>query len=181
MTPHSLAFYLDVVTSGTVLGAQPTDQPDRVTGILGKDFAENRSGRHHLWRDYGLAEFFWQRESGNGPWAGHHFTLQVHRLAHGGKVVNGEILSRYGRFARRLRFGKLQRLLANRGTALREIPPGPGQDPCYRLFWNPVSWTCVTVIAAKERYRTPDDLQVGDVYSITAPMTPEEVAWRAAR
>ncbi|MFF3414930.1 hypothetical protein ACFYW9_09550 [Streptomyces sp. NPDC002698] len=30
MTPHSLAFYLDVITSGTVLGAKPTDSPDQV-------------------------------------------------------------------------------------------------------------------------------------------------------
>lgn len=179
MTPHSLAFYLDVVMSGTVLGAKPTDQPDQVTGRLGTEFAENRSGRHHMWRDYGLAEFFWQRESGDDPWAGHHFTLQVHRLTYGGKVVNGEIRTRYGRFARRLRFAKLQRLLENRGTVLREIPSG--QDPCYRLFWNPGSWTCVSVIGAKEEYRTPDDLRVGDVYGITAPMTPDEVAWRTAR
>ncbi|MGW5104826.1 hypothetical protein [Streptomyces sp. NPDC004100] len=41
MTPHSLAFYLDVITSGTFLGARPTDSPDQVTAILGADFAEN--------------------------------------------------------------------------------------------------------------------------------------------
>ncbi|MEU1819733.1 hypothetical protein ABZ543_31830 [Streptomyces roseifaciens] len=32
---------MNVVTSGTVLGAKPTDIPDRVTEILGPDFADN--------------------------------------------------------------------------------------------------------------------------------------------
>ncbi|GFE26706.1 hypothetical protein Sliba_71590 [Streptomyces nigrescens] len=30
LTPYSLAFYLNVVTSGTVLGAQPADTPEEV-------------------------------------------------------------------------------------------------------------------------------------------------------
>ncbi len=89
LTPHSLAFYVDVVTSGTVLGAKPTDSPDRVTAILGSDFAENSLNDHIMWRDYGMAEFSWVRESPDSPWEGHHFTLQVHRLSHwGGSIVN---------------------------------------------------------------------------------------------
>ncbi|MFI0218071.1 hypothetical protein [Streptomyces lydicus] len=60
MTPHSLAFYVDVVTSGTVLGARPTDSPDRVTAILGSDFAENSLNDHSMWRDYGSAACPWK-------------------------------------------------------------------------------------------------------------------------
>lgn len=77
MTPHSLAFYVDVVTTGTVLGVGPEASPDRVTAVLGPDFAENAFGAGSMFRDYGLAEFFWDRPSAEQPWSGHHFTLQV--------------------------------------------------------------------------------------------------------
>ncbi|MFF4694178.1 hypothetical protein [Streptomyces chattanoogensis] len=182
MTPYSLAFYIDVVTSGTVLGAKPTDAPDRVTKVLGPGFAENSSGDHGMWRDYGMAEFFWDREAPGHPWTGHHFTLQVHRLAQGpGKVVNETIRARYGRFDRRLRFEKLQRLLAKRGTPLREIPEHPVQSSYYRTYWQPDSLTSLTVVAARGEYMTPDGLRIGDVLNISAPLTPEEVEWRRSR
>ncbi|WP_328391718.1 hypothetical protein OHS81_36520 [Streptomyces sp. NBC_00400] len=44
MTPYSLAFYLDVVTTGTVLGVGPTAPPDRVTEVLGPRTAGLASG-----------------------------------------------------------------------------------------------------------------------------------------
>ncbi|MCQ8771617.1 hypothetical protein [Streptomyces telluris] len=166
MTPYSLAFYMNVVTSGTVLGAKPTDTPDRVTEILGPDFAENSFDHHYLCRDYGMAEFFWDRESPACSWSGHHFTLQVHRLARGdSKAVNGTIRARYGRFDRRLRFEKLQRLLRERGTSLLEIPHV--QAPQYRTYWQPDSRVSVTVIGEREEGITPSSLRSGDVYSIS--------------
>ncbi|MFI0153971.1 hypothetical protein [Streptomyces lydicus] len=83
---------MDVVTSGTVLGAKPTDSPDRVTAILGSDFAENSLNNHSMWRDFGMADFSWVRESPDSPWEGHHFTLQVHRLSHwSSSIVNTSI------------------------------------------------------------------------------------------
>ncbi|KUL38842.1 hypothetical protein ADL22_16385 [Streptomyces sp. NRRL F-4489] len=180
MTPYSLAFYVDVVSSGTVLGARPTDSPDQVTGVLGPEFAENSFDPSDMWRDYGLAEFFWSREDSGQPWTGHHFTLQVHRLAHGrcGAQVNAEIRDRYGRFARRLRFDKLQRLLLKRGTPLVEVPEARANSPYYRTYWQPDSLVSVTTIAAHGEYSTPDNLRIGDVYSIGALMTPDEVEWR---
>ncbi|WP_327228089.1 hypothetical protein OG229_35215 [Streptomyces platensis] len=184
MTPHSLAFYLNVVTSGTLLGAPPTASPDEVTQALGTDYAENPptdSDDPHMWRDYGLAEFSWQRASADAPWTGHHFTLQVHRLARGGKVVGETLRSRYGRFDRRLRFEKLRRLLEKRGTPLVEVPDFPSQAPYYRVYWQPTSQVSLSVIRAHGKYATPDDLRVGDVYRILAPMTPEEVEWRRSR
>ncbi|MDN3293992.1 hypothetical protein QWM81_08020 [Streptomyces ficellus] len=182
MTPYSLAFYVDVVTTGTVLGLRPTDSPDRVAEVLGPDFAENSFDNRGMCRDYGLAEFFWDRASANRPWSGHHFTLQVHRLAHGGRTLANERLrARYGRFAPRLRFEKLQRLLQRRGVPLLEIPAGPANAPYYRAFWQPDSQVAVSVIGTYGEYSTPDKLRVGDVYTIHAPMTADEVEWRSAR
>ncbi|MCD9144951.1 hypothetical protein [Streptomyces albireticuli] len=181
MTPYSLAFYMDVVASGTVLGAKPTDSPDQVAKALGPDFAENSFDEHSMWRDYGMVEFFWSRASADQSWAGHHFTLQVRRLAgSGGKIVNQSIRDRYGRFDRRLRFEKLRRLLERRGTPLLEIPD-PSNAPNYRAYWQPDSQVSLSVIAAHEEFLTPGNLRIGDVYSITAPTTPEEVAWRRSR
>ncbi|MEU5195076.1 hypothetical protein AB0G86_13620 [Streptomyces scabiei] len=77
MTPHSLAFHVDVVTTGTVLGAGPADSPARVAEILGPAFAENTFGDHSMCRDYGLTEFYWDRAGPDHPWSGHHFTVQV--------------------------------------------------------------------------------------------------------
>ncbi|MGP8296775.1 hypothetical protein ACTPOK_02180 [Streptomyces inhibens] len=182
MTPYSLAFYMNVITSGTVLGAKPTDTPDQVTKALWPDFSENSLDDCSMWRDYGMAEFSWSRESADHPWTGHHFTLQVHRLAHGGgKVVNEMLRAQYGRFDRRLRFEKLQRLLGKRGTSLLEIPEHLVQSPYYRTYWQPDSLVSVTVIGAHGKYITPDSLRIGDVYNISAPLTPEEVEWRKSR
>ncbi|ARZ66010.1 hypothetical protein SMD11_0344 [Streptomyces albireticuli] len=181
MTPYSLAFYMDVVATGTVLGAKPTDTPDQVAEALGPDFAENSFDVHGMWRDYGLVEFFWSRASADDQWSGHHFTLQVHRLAGGGgKTVNRSVRDRYGRFDRRLRHEKLRRLLERRGTPLLEIPD-PSNAPNYRTFWQPDSLVSISVLSAHEEFLTPDDLRIGDVYSISAPTTPEEVEWRRSR
>ncbi|MFH8484853.1 hypothetical protein [Streptomyces longisporoflavus] len=182
MTPHSLAFYVDVVTTGTVLGAGPAASPDAVTKVLGPDFAENTYGDRGMFRDYGLAEFFWDRASADSPWAGHHFTLQVHRLAHRDRAVVNEVLrARYGRFTPRLRFGKLQRLLDRRGVPLVEIPELPANAPYFRTFWQPASRVAVSVIGTYGEYSTPDKLRVGDVYGIQAPLSAGEVESRRER
>ncbi|WP_438295383.1 hypothetical protein [Streptomyces sp. HUAS TT7] len=180
MTPYSLAFYMDVVTTGTLLGLRPTDSPDRVTEVLGSRFGENSFDRQSMWRDYGLVEFFWDRARTNDPWKGHHFTLQVHRLAYRNRTLVSETFrDRYGRFTPRLRFDKLRRLLERRGVPLVEVPD-PANAPYYRTFWQPVSKVAVMVIAGYDEYSTPDNLRVGDVYSIVAPMTDAEVEWRRA-
>ncbi|MFH8407110.1 hypothetical protein ACH4FX_20280 [Streptomyces sp. NPDC018019] len=184
MPPRSLAFYLDVISTGTVLGARPTDSPERVTGILGPDYAENSAGDGSMWRDYGMVEFSWQRDGAGRPWAGHHFTLQVHRLARsggGGKDVNEVIRARYGRFARHVRFSTLRQRLEKRGAALLEIPGYAGNAPYYRTYWQPDSLVSVTVIAARGEYSTPERARIGDVYTIGSPVTAEEVASQQVR
>ncbi|MFB7665142.1 hypothetical protein ACFC1R_14475 [Kitasatospora sp. NPDC056138] len=181
MTPHSLAFYVDVVATGTVLGARPTDSPDRVAEVLGPDFGESVLDAHTMYRDYGMTEFFWDRARADHPWSGHHFTLQVHRLAHGGRTLaDGTLRARYGRFTPRLRFEKLQRLLERRGIPLLEIPD-PANAPYYRTFWQPDSQVAVLVVGTYGEYSTPDNLRVGDVYNIQAPVTVGEVERRRAR
>ncbi|MFD5270460.1 hypothetical protein [Streptomyces sp. NPDC058335] len=181
MTPHSLTFYMDVVTTGTVLGAGTADSPDDVTKVLGSGFAENTFSDHSMSRDYGLAEFYWDRASADHPWSGHHLTLPVHRLAYRDRtLVNDVLRARYGRFTPRLRFGKLQRLLLRRGVPLLEIPEIPANAPYFRTFWQPDSLVAVSVIGTYGEYSTPDNLRVGDVYSMHTPMAATEVDWRRA-
>ncbi|MFB6813598.1 hypothetical protein ACFCV8_03500 [Streptomyces sp. NPDC056347] len=180
MTPYSLAFYMDVITSGTVLGAGPMDSPDQVTAILGDDFAETSLGHHTMWRDYGMAEFFWCRSSREEPWAGHHFTLQVHRLSLGGGTVNREIRERYGRFARHLRFDSMERLMARRGVHLENVPDS--NAPAYSLHWQPASQVSVLVFRSHEPgERRRGDARLGDVHTIASSMTAQQVAWYRTR
>ncbi|MFF5428127.1 MULTISPECIES: hypothetical protein [Streptomyces] len=182
MTPYSLAFYVDVVTTGTLLGVGPADSPGHVTTVLGSDFAEKTVDGRSMCRDYGLAEFYWDRASADHPWSGHHFTVQVHRLAYRDRtLVNDAFRTRYGRFTPRLRFDKLQRLLVRRGVPLVEIPETPANAPHVRTFWQPDSHVAVSVVGTYGEYSTPANLRVGDVYSIQAPMTAEEVQWRRAQ
>jgi hypothetical protein len=176
LTPHSLAFYTDVITSGTVLGAKPTDSPDQVTAILGPDFAENSFDDLSMWRDYGMVEFFWSRESREHAWVGHHFTLQVHRLSSlGGSTVNGAVRARYGRFDRRLRFDKLERLLARRGVRMEAVPD-PNAPAC-ALHWQPDSQVSVMTCEVPERgeRRRYGGQRVGDVYAVSSSMSAEQV------
>ncbi|MEV8227349.1 hypothetical protein AB0P41_15090 [Streptomyces sp. NPDC079167] len=181
MTPYSLAFYVHAVTTGTVLGLRPDASPEEVASVLGTDFAENDFGRA-MCRDYGLAEFHYHRARSRDPWEGHHFSIQVHRLARRDRTLPGEVLlARYGRFAPRLRFEKLERLLRRRGVPLVEIPEYPGNAPYFRTFWQPGSRTAVSFVAVRGEYSTPDGLRVGDVCRIQAPVTAEDVALRGAR
>ncbi|MFJ5216737.1 hypothetical protein ACIP98_18715 [Streptomyces sp. NPDC088354] len=157
----------------------PTESPDRATEVLGPDVAENVIGRYSMVRDYGLAEFHWTRASRGEPWEGHHVTLQVHRLAHRDRrLVNETLRARYGRFAPRLRFEKLRRLLERRGVPLVEIPEHTANAPYFRTFWQPRAQVGISVIGTHGEYSTPDRLRVGDVYKIHVPMTTREVEWR---
>ena len=182
LTPHSLAFYVDVVTTGTVLGAGPADSPEHVAEALGPDFDEGHCGDHSMCRGYGFVEFFWDRASADHPWSGHHFTVQMHRLACRDRAdVHDVLRARYGRFTPRLRFEKLRRLLARRGVPLLEIPEIPAFGPYFRTFWQPESRVAVTVVGTYGEHYTPDNLRVGDVYSIHGPLAAKEVEWRRAQ
>ncbi|MFF3722588.1 hypothetical protein ACFYYM_09485 [Streptomyces erythrochromogenes] len=169
MTPYSLAFYLDAVTTGTVLGLRPGDSPERVEEVLGTEYGEN-GGRGTMWRDYGLVEFHWHRSHAADPWSGHHVGLQVHRLAHRDRALAGSVLrARYGRFAPRLRFDKLHRLLERRGAPLVHVPEAAPNAPYFRTYEHPASRATVTVIGTYGEYSTPRNLRPGDVYAIHLP------------
>ncbi|MGY4904130.1 hypothetical protein [Streptomyces sp. 900116325] len=179
LTPHSLAFYMDVIASGTVLGAKPTDTPDQVTAILGSDFAENSLDDQSMWRDYGMVEFFWGRDSRHHAWTGRHFTLQVHRLSLGGSTVNRVIRQRYGRFDRHLRFDKLERLLTRRGLHMEDVPDP--NAPAYKLHWQPASQVSVMVCGPEREARRRGSARIGDVYAVSSSMSAEPVAWHRSR
>ncbi|GAA0422315.1 hypothetical protein [Streptomyces luteireticuli] len=160
MTPHSLAFYADVITTGKLLGLEPSATPDEVTAVLGTDCAENSLDTTTMWRDYGMVEFHWLRSAPGHPWEGHHFTLHVHRLSYwGGSSVNKTLRDRYGRFARRTDFTKLRRILERRGVPLIQVPqPADGIDE----FRQPASGVSVM----SER----GPRQASDLYTIHSPM-----------
>ncbi|MDG4532467.1 hypothetical protein [Streptomyces sp. AV19] len=160
MTPHSLAFYADVITTGTLLGLKPSATPGEVTAILGDDYAENSLDSTSMWRDYGMVEFHWLRSSPEHPWEGHHFSLHVHRLSYwGGSLVNKPLRDHYGRFARRTDFTKLRRILERRGTPLVQVPqPGDHVDE----FRQPASGVSVMSVRGPE--------QAGDLYAIFSAM-----------
>ncbi|MFD0689529.1 hypothetical protein [Actinomadura fibrosa] len=150
-----LAFAADVVTEGTVLGADRTRTPDEVTRVLGPDFGENRRD-DVMWRDYGLVEFFWERRSRHAPWTGTHFSVQVHRLDRADPgLVEEAIEKRYGVLTgARLRFDDLRASVDGRGGALREVPEA---SPGCRVYRHSGSQASVVVM---------DD---GYVWSISAP------------
>ncbi|MEU6477959.1 hypothetical protein ABZ858_13890 [Streptomyces sp. NPDC047017] len=180
MTPRSPAFYMDVITTGTILGARPTDTPDQVTAILGSEFAENSQGNRSMWRDYGTVEFFWGRESRGHAWTGHHFTVQVRRLSRGGSAVNRVLRERYGRFGRHLRFDAVERLPARRGVLMEEVPNPNAPD--YSLHWHPASQVSVMVRRSPERgAHRRGRTRVGDVHSVASSMSAEQVAFYRSR
>ncbi|MEU2237301.1 hypothetical protein [Streptomyces vietnamensis] len=113
---------------------------------------------------------------------GRHFTLQVHRLSSlGSGAVNPVIRERYGRFARRLRYGKLERVLAGRGAHMEDVPDPNG--PAYTLHWQPDSQVSVPACrAARGRHgRRGGGERIGDVYAVYSSTSAEQVAFYRAR
>lgn len=92
-----LAFHVNVVATGAVLGAAPSHAPDDVTARLGAAFAENRIGAC-VWRDYGAVEFFWERSPGSTGYRATHFSIQVHQLDNDPEQMNGAVRRVYGGF-----------------------------------------------------------------------------------
>ncbi|MFF0570668.1 hypothetical protein ACFYT7_23955 [Streptomyces sp. NPDC004041] len=73
-----MAFFTDFVITGSVRGADATHAPPEVTGLLGDEFTESRTGRGQLLRCYDLVEVAWEREG--DTWRGLYITVQAHRL-----------------------------------------------------------------------------------------------------
>ncbi|MEU8563393.1 hypothetical protein AB0C45_18100 [Streptomyces cyaneofuscatus] len=64
---------------------------------------------------------------------------------------------------------------------LHEIPEPSPNGPYFRTFWQPDSQVALSVIGTYGEYSTPENLRVGDVYSVQAPMAAGEVEWRKVR
>ncbi|MET9269994.1 hypothetical protein [Kribbella sp. NPDC003557] len=159
-------FFVDVMVSGAILGVGLTDSPAEVARVLGGDFVEDRE-RLRLRRDYGLVEVFWARRSGSEGWQPDGFTVQAHRLA--SITVAETFVHRYGAFGRRLRFARLNAELDRLGYHLQEITKPV--DAGYRRFWLAESRTSLVVTTSASA-----QVDVGDVWSISAPHPPEAVA-----
>lgn len=163
-------FLVDVLASGAVLGVGVSGSPEDVTRRLGEDFTETRR-RGQLYRDYGLAEFFWERPPGGDEWHPAGFALQVHRLAHAAALpLPGRPGIVLGPGEHRVRFGDVSSGLARIGYRLEEITEGHDQ-PDWRRFWIAETEVSVTVAAAPAA-----GLEDGDVYAVHAPCRAQSVA-----
>ncbi len=132
-----------MVRTGTVLGVDWTFTPDEVSRAFGMDPTVNQN-RHHLWHDYGLVEFFWERTA-DGRWRGTHFTVQVHRLD-------------------AIAYGILAADLTVPLVAVES------SDKDLRAYWQPDSTALVLVVAENPSLASnASSLPPGHVYQITAP------------
>lgn len=154
-----LAFFVNVVATGCVLGVDSSDSPEEVTARLGTDSADNRSGKF-VWRDYGTVEFFWERLSGATGWRGAHFSIQVHRLSNDPGWMNDMVRRAYGPFREGLRFEELAMALAMAGCELVEVVRPAGD---VREFACPA--TGASILVATEAGDM--GLGAGDVWQIS--------------
>jgi hypothetical protein len=95
-----------------------------------------------MWRDWGLVEFTWERESREAPWQGRRITVQCHRLHHAGPdAVTAVLQQTNGPFPLSPpRFGPIRERVEAAGWSLEELP---ATDPGLRQFWQPDSRTTV--------------------------------------
>jgi hypothetical protein len=120
-----LRFFVDAIVNGRVLGIDASAGPDEATAALGDDYAENQGSRApSKWRDYGVVEVHWIRDSAGVPWRGHHISIQAHRLGcgEGQDPMNANVRASYGGFPSRLRFEALRDALGDQGCVLTPVP-----------------------------------------------------------
>ncbi|MGW0517277.1 hypothetical protein [Crossiella sp. NPDC003009] len=173
--------YVEALATGTLLGIDRHWGPAQVDALLGGEGHDGLNvDAHNWWRDYGLAEIFWQRRSLAHHWRGHHFSLQLHRLPHDWCTPNEMLRARYGEFRPRTSFADLHAALTERDIPLVEVPY---HDEDYREYRQPSSGATVLVV---NHHPDPDpdrpDLAFGDLYRIgSAPALPhlDRARWEA--
>jgi hypothetical protein len=159
--PSPLGFFADVIRTGTVLGVDWTFSPDEVTEAFGIDPAVNQHGQH-LWHDYGLVEFFWERV--DGRWRGTHFSVQVHRLNLEIGYQIPRIVAEHGTPPPLVAFDALAAEL----TA--PLVPVSSSDHDLNAYWDPDSTALVLVVANNPNpVGHASTVAPGHVYRITAP------------
>jgi hypothetical protein len=139
-----LAFLVNVVATGSVLGVDSSHSPEEVTarpryGLCGQPRREVH------WRDYGTVEFFWERLPGATGWRGTHFSIRGHRLRNDPGSMSDAVRRAYGPFREGLRFEEFAMALAMAGCELAEVarPAGNVREFAYpatggrprRLTW----------------------------------------------
>ncbi len=155
---RDLSFFVEVVTTGRILGVDAASLPEEVTDTLG-EFAENTHD-NVMWRDYGAIDFFWERASSHEPWQGTHISVQVHRLSGYPEQMNAAVQQTFGEFRQTLRFDELRAALAQTHCDLVELPRHPPDDVCEYVNPRPL----VTIlVAADDSHLSIDG---GDVWSI---------------
>ncbi|WHT17117.1 hypothetical protein N8J89_28845 [Crossiella sp. CA-258035] len=163
--------YVEALATGTLLGIDRHWGPAQVDALLGGEGRDGLNVDAHNWfRDYGLAEIFWQRRSLAHHWRGHHFSLQLHRLPHEWCTPNEMLVARYGEFRPRTSFADLHAALTERDIPLVEVPY---YDEDYREYRQPSSGATVLVV---NHHPDPDPdhpaLAFGDLYRIGSPTAP---------
>ncbi|HEY8478235.1 MAG TPA: hypothetical protein VIL71_00255 [Spirillospora sp.] len=169
-----LGFFVDLVTTGTVLGLDHTSDLATVEEVLGtgRTFPVSRSG-DVLVSDFGLVEFGWRRSPARGGWEVTYYGAQTHRLRwladEGG--IEPPLLERYGPFRRLLDVGELDAAVRARGFALERVPAANPDCDEYR---QPDSGLEVVALSA------PDEDSWGPKGTVIKMLSGGDTAGRAA-
>ncbi|MCO1578654.1 hypothetical protein M8C13_23145 [Crossiella sp. SN42] len=161
-------FYADLVATGAVLGADRHWTPAELDELFDADNREyvEAVSTEALNLDYGLLEYFWERESPRAPWHGVHLSAQVHRLAIGWADPPALLSENYGSFEPNPSFAELRAELDRRDIPLIELPQ---ELPAHRSYWQPDSQAVVVEIIAQEEFVTSPSEEIGSINGISAP------------
>ncbi|MEV5576768.1 hypothetical protein AB0L06_42655 [Spirillospora sp. NPDC052269] len=132
-----LDFFVDLMTTGTVLGIDHTSDLATVEGVLGPGCTSELSPSVRL-SDFGLIEFGWYRSGPQDEWEVTYFGAQTHRLpwlTRDGSI-EAALVDRYGDFRPRLDFDELHTAVQARGFTLEECPSL--NDDCVE-YWEPTT------------------------------------------
>jgi hypothetical protein len=102
-------FFVDLTTTGTVLGLDHTSTPEAVHAVFGGEHTPPVD-------DFGLVEFGWQDREVT------YFGAQAHRLAWLAGEVEPVLVERYGEFPARLDVDELREAVAGQSFPLEEQP-----------------------------------------------------------
>ncbi|GAA2818063.1 hypothetical protein [Crossiella cryophila] len=162
-------FYADLVATGAVLGADRHWTPAELDELFDADNREyvEAVSTEALNLDYGLLEYFWERESRRGaPWHGVHLSAQVHRLAIGFGDTPALLRENYGEFEPNPSFAELRAELQRRDIPLLDLPQ---EMPAHRSYWQPDSQAVVIEIVGQEEFVTSPTEEIGSISGISAP------------
>ncbi|GAB2955655.1 hypothetical protein GCM10027280_50220 [Micromonospora polyrhachis] len=170
-----MAFFVDVVRTGTVAGADWTFTPDEVAQAMGIEPAENQNGRS-LWHDYGLVEFFWEQTADGQSWRGTHFSVQVHRLGGGVEYVLPPVVADATATATATASDEVAFDALCQALEPVSLVPMPWSDPDLHAWCQPDSTVLVLVVTDDpDPASHASTVRPGHVYKISAPHHPGRI------